>query len=97
MEHLVRILNERDRLTLEWLRQQVGDATLTAAVSRCSGPAKPYVSAVCRSLGLRAPEITARYRAPTAEGERSLASIRAILANVATRDSTSAHRRRVAI
>jgi hypothetical protein len=32
MEHLVRVQNERDRRTLAWLRERVGDASIAAAV-----------------------------------------------------------------
>jgi hypothetical protein len=86
MEHLVRILNDEDRRTLAWLRQQVGDAALGAAAERCSGPTKPYVSRVCRCLGLRPPAFRApRQHRVTATAERSLASIRAILAEAAAR------------
>jgi hypothetical protein len=46
MEHLVRILNDRDRRTLAWLRQQVGDAALAAAAERCAGPTRPCPGSV---------------------------------------------------
>jgi hypothetical protein len=81
MEHLVRVLNERDRRTLAWLRTQVGDAALTAAARLCSGPTKPYVSAVCRCLGVTTPHFSSsRSHNPTALAEQSLAVIRQILA-----------------
>jgi hypothetical protein len=48
MEHLVRVQNERDRRTLAWLRAHVGDAAIEAAAQRYAGPAKPYLSTVCR-------------------------------------------------
>jgi hypothetical protein len=81
MEHLVRVLNERDLCTLAWLRTQLGDAALTAAAQRCGGPTKPYVSAVCRYLGVTAPRYSAsRLHNPTATAEESLAVIRQILA-----------------
>ena len=54
MENLVRIYNERDRQTLEWLRARVSDDAIVAAVARCT-TAKPFVSAVCRQIGLRPP------------------------------------------
>lgn len=79
MEHLVRVLNDRDRRVLAWVREQVGDAAFADAASRC-GPAKPYISAVCRRLGLTVPAFRIAAHAPTATGERSLASIRRILA-----------------
>ncbi|CAB3808594.1 hypothetical protein LMG28614_06844 [Paraburkholderia ultramafica] len=91
MEHLVRVLNERDRRTLAWLRTQVGDAALTAAAERCGGPAKPYVSSVCRYLGVTAPQFSgARLHNPTATAEESLALIRQILTD--RNRSASLHR-----
>ncbi|MFM0342287.1 hypothetical protein PQR27_38240 [Paraburkholderia fungorum] len=84
--HLIRILNDKDRRTLASLRQQVGDAALGAAAERCGGPTKPYVSRVCRCLGLRPPIFgESRPHISTATAERSLASIRAILAAAAAR------------
>ncbi|SAL34020.1 hypothetical protein AWB69_03086 [Caballeronia udeis] len=53
MEHLVRLYNERDRRTLEWLCRHVGDAAIALAVERCATPGKPYISAVCRRLGVK--------------------------------------------
>lgn len=80
MEHLVRVQNERDRRTLAWLRERVGDPAIVAAVERC-GPSKPYLSAVCRTLGVAAPPFSATRRlAPSATAEQSLATIRQILA-----------------
>jgi hypothetical protein len=81
MEHLVRVYNERDRQTLEWLRRQVGDAVVVAAVERCSGPGKPYLSAVCRQLGVKAREFhLPRRPTPSPVAEQCLATIRGILA-----------------
>jgi len=81
MEHLVRVLNERDRRTLAWLRAQVGDAAIAAAAQQCGGP-KPYLSSVCRQLGVAAPRFSAPHQlAPSVAAERSLATIRKILAS----------------
>jgi hypothetical protein len=82
MEHLVRVYNEKDRQTLEWLRQHVGDAAIASAVERCTraGAGKPYVSAVCRRLGVRAPTFSAPRHTPSPVAEHSLATIRGILA-----------------
>ncbi|SDJ59458.1 hypothetical protein SAMN04487926_1713 [Paraburkholderia steynii] len=52
MEHLVRVYNEKDRQTLEWLRRHVDDAAIASAVAQCTGSGKPYLSIVCRSLGV---------------------------------------------
>ena len=82
MEHLVRVQNERDRRTLAWLRGQVGDAAIVAAAQRCGGPLKPYLSAVCRTLGVTAPRFSgARRPAPSSTAEQSLATTRQILAS----------------
>jgi hypothetical protein len=61
MEHLIRVVNERDRQLLEWLREQVGEKRLEAAAYRLSSDdrPKPYVSAVCRYLGLKPPSLRA--------------------------------------
>ncbi|WP_118183111.1 hypothetical protein [Paraburkholderia phosphatilytica] len=81
MEHLVRVVNEKDRQTLEWLRRQVGDAAIAAAVSQCEGPDKPWLSAVCRRLGVVPPAFPdVLPHTPTDVARQSLAAIRAILA-----------------
>lgn len=89
MEHLVRVQNERDRRTLAWLRGHVGDAAIVAAAQRCGGLSKPYLSAVCRTLGVTVPRFTATHRIrPSATAEQSLATIRQILA---PRNATAAN------
>jgi hypothetical protein len=63
MEHLIRILNEDDRQALAWLRTHVGDARLSVAARQLTAQreqfdgvrAKPYLSAVCRYLGVWPP------------------------------------------
>ena len=81
MEHLVRVQNERDLRTLAWLREKVGDAAIVAVAQR-HGPSKPYLSAVCRTLGVTAPRFSAPRRInPSAAAEQSLAAIRQILAS----------------
>jgi hypothetical protein len=82
MEHLVRVQNERDRRTLAWLRGHVGDAAIVAAAQRYGGPAKPYLSTLCRMLGVTVPQFSApRRRVASATAEQSLATIRQILAS----------------
>ncbi|MEM5387775.1 hypothetical protein VSR68_29860 [Paraburkholderia phymatum] len=89
MEHLVRVQNERDRRTLAWLRDQVGDAAIAAAAQRY-GASKPYLSAVCRTLGVKAPRFSApRHITPSAAAEQSLAAIREILASRTGRPTTA--------
>ncbi|MFP3558746.1 hypothetical protein SB861_50060 [Paraburkholderia sp. SIMBA_049] len=81
MEHLVRVYNENDRQTLEWLRRHVGDAAIAAAVERCTGSGKPYLSFVCRQLGVKTPAFHLPSRhSPSPVAEQSLAAIRHILA-----------------
>lgn len=81
MEHLVRVYNEKDRRTLEWLRRHVGDAAIAAAAEQCGGTGKPYLSAVCRRLGVKTPAFSAsRRNTPSPVAEASLATIRSILA-----------------
>jgi hypothetical protein len=81
MEHLVRICNEQDQQTLVWLRRHVGDAALTLAIQHCTGSHKPYLSAVCRRLGVNTPAFYALRRPPSSPiAEHALASIRRILA-----------------
>ena len=97
MEHLVRVQNERDRRTLAWLRAHVGDAAIAAAAHRYMGPAKPYLSTVCRMLGVTVPQFSAPCRrVASATAEQSLAAIRQILASSSGRQTpaTDALRRR---
>jgi hypothetical protein len=82
MEHLIRICSEKDRQVLGWLRQRVGDAAITRAAGQCAGNGKPYLSAVCRQLGVRIPMLaTPRAVEPSSVAEQSLAAIRGILAS----------------
>ncbi|WP_233874661.1 hypothetical protein [Paraburkholderia adhaesiva] len=82
MEHLVRIITERDRLVLAWLREHVGEAAIEKAVAQCGGTGKPYLSAICRRLGVRAPTLAmSRVIEPSPVAERSLCAIRGILAS----------------
>ena len=55
MNHLIRILNDGDRETLVWLCKHVGDVRVAAAARHLGGSGKPYLSAVCRYLGMRPP------------------------------------------
>ncbi|AUT74304.1 MULTISPECIES: hypothetical protein [Paraburkholderia] len=81
MEHLVRVYNEKDRQTLEWLRKHVGDAAIASAVAQCAGSGKPYLSTVCRCLGVRTPAFSAPLRQTSSlVADHSLATIRSILA-----------------
>ncbi|MCX4162892.1 MULTISPECIES: hypothetical protein [Paraburkholderia] len=93
MEHLLRVINESDRQTLAWLRTHVGDARVAAAArhlasrsdtgntGNANAPRKPYVSAVCRYLGVwpPAPDTPRLADDDHATGDRYLAQIRELL------------------
>jgi hypothetical protein len=82
MNHLIRILNDGDRETLVWLCKHVGDVRVAAAARHLGGSGKPYLSAVCRYLGMRPP--TPRQHSRPVEdctvGDSHLAQIRHLLA-----------------
>jgi hypothetical protein len=89
MEHLIRIVNEPDRQTLTWLRGQVGDERLESAALQLGRVRKPYVSAVCRYLGVWPPLWLRHPAQPNpvdhAVGDRYLSLIRRHLAAHAAR------------
>jgi hypothetical protein len=94
MEHLIRILNDDDRQALAWLRTHVGDARLSAGVRQLTAQqeqfvgvqAKPYLSAVCRYLGVwpPAPRRSTRNIADHRVADQHLARIRQLLARSST-------------
>ena len=72
MEQWVRVQNEHDRQVLAWLRERVGDAAVTAAAQACArGDTKPYLSTVCRQLGLSVPPFTRHGASADGIGERT--------------------------
>ena len=89
MEDLVRVQNEYDRLVLAWLRSHVGDRALRQAALKLAGPEggdsrrKPYLSTVCRLLGVQPPPRRTLHARSAAQrrvvGDRYLREIRAIL------------------
>lgn len=80
MEEWVRVQNERDRKVLAWLRGQVSDTAIATAARACAkGDSKPYLSSVCRQLGLKAPSMPSRSQTNEAVGERHLAAMYEIL------------------
>ena len=80
MEQSVRVQNEHDRQVLAWLRERVGDAAVTAAAQACArGETKPYLSMVCRQLGLSVPRFTRHGASADGVGERHLAAMYEIL------------------
>lgn len=84
MEHLIRIVNETDRQILAWLRSQAGDERVARAAQQMGRTRKPYLSAVCRYLGVWPPAALrhppAREQADHAVGDRYLSLIRQHLA-----------------
>jgi hypothetical protein len=86
MEQWVRVQNDHDRQVLAWLRDQVGDAAVAAAAQACGrGDSKPYLSTVCRQLGLPVPRFSRRVARTDGVGEGHLAAIYAILRAPSTR------------
>jgi hypothetical protein len=82
MNQLIRILNDGDRETLAWLRKHVGDVRVAAAARHLGGNGKPYLSAVCRYLGVR-PPTPHQHSRPVEDctiGDNYLARIRQLLA-----------------
>ncbi|MFL9990367.1 hypothetical protein PQR34_18315 [Paraburkholderia sediminicola] len=82
MNQLIRILNDGDRETLAWLRKHVGDVRVATAARHLGGNGKPYVSAVCRYLGVRppTPHQPSRPVEDCTVGDNYLAQIRQLLA-----------------
>ncbi|MEC3769534.1 MULTISPECIES: hypothetical protein [Cupriavidus] len=92
MEHLIRVQNDYDRQVLAWLRGRIGDAALQSAVHRLASPRKPYLSTLCRSLGIRPPS-RRQFAAETARihravGDSYLARIREILARAPAQEAS---------
>ncbi|PRX90054.1 hypothetical protein [Paraburkholderia sp. BL25I1N1] len=82
MNQLIRILNDGDRETLASLRKHVGDVRVAAAARHLGSNGKPYVSAVCRYLGVR-PPTPHQHSRPVEDcmvGDNYLAQIRELLA-----------------
>jgi len=80
MEQWVRVQNERDRQVLAWLRAHVGDLAIIDAAGQCGvATAKPYLSAICRKLGVAPPRAAFAAFQPGQVGEQHLAYIYQIL------------------
>jgi hypothetical protein len=79
MEQWVRVRNEQDRQLLKWLIDAVGEAAIVKAAHGCArGDAKPYLSTVCRQLGVSVPRLSIQ-RSPGEVGEQQLQAIYHIL------------------
>lgn len=80
MEQWVRVQNEHDRNVLAWLRARVGDTAITSAAQACApSDSKPYLSAVCRHLGLSTRDVPVTIPITAAVGDRHLAAMYEIL------------------
>ena len=71
------VANDRDRRSLVWLREQVGDAAIAAAVAQLAGQRRPYVSNVAKALGIAIPSDLALTAADTARAR--LAALRSLI------------------
>lgn len=47
--------NQRDERVFAWIRAQVGDKAIASAIADLPGNRKPYVSNLCKALGLNPP------------------------------------------
>jgi hypothetical protein len=80
MEQWVRVRNDQDRQLLKWLIETVGDAAIVKAAQACArGDAKPYLSTVCRQLGVSVPRLSTQRSHPGEVGEQHLQAIYQIL------------------
>ena len=52
--------SNRDRRTLAWLIEQVGESAVEHACARLAGKRKPYPSNLAKTLGLKPPESLCR-------------------------------------
>ena len=90
MEQWVRVQNEHDRKVLAWLRERAGDVAVTAAAQACArGDTKPYLSTVCRQLGLSVPRFIRHGASPDGVGEQHLAAMYEILRAPSARQLTT--------
>jgi hypothetical protein len=80
MEQWVRVRNEQDRQLLKWLTETLGEPAVVNAAHVCAlGDAKPYLSAVCRRLGVSVPRFSTERPQPGEIGEQHLQAIYHIL------------------
>ena len=90
MEQWVRVQNEHDRKVLAWLRERAGDVAVTAAAQACArGDTKPYLSTVCRQLGLSVPRFIRHGASAYGVGEQHLAAMYEILRAPSARQLTT--------
>ncbi|QIE29875.1 hypothetical protein SBC1_76330 (plasmid) [Caballeronia sp. SBC1] len=80
MEQWVRVRNEQDHQLLRWLVEAVGEAAIAKAAQACArGDAKPYLSTVCRQLGVSVPRLSTPRSQSGGVGEQHLQAIYRIL------------------
>jgi len=69
-DYTIPLDNERDRRTLAWLRSTVGDDAIRDAIGRLAGRRRPFVSNLCRVLGVEVPiEVVEPSKAPLSREE----------------------------
>lgn len=89
LEHRLRIVNDTDRQILAWLSARVDEVRIGRALHQLGRYRKPYVSALCRYLGVRPPISIVRPAPRTithhAVGDHYLSLIRQHLAHHAAR------------
>lgn len=94
MEQWVRVRNERDRRLLKRLIEVVGETDIVNAVHNCSRDgAKPYLSTVCRHLGVSVQTLLSQHCQPGRIGEQHLQAIDRILQRPRTDPERVANRR----
>lgn len=62
---------DRDRRTLAWLREEVGDVAIIDATSRLAGNRKLFVSNIAKVLGVKVPDRLAVTDSTTAQQHTS--------------------------
>lgn len=71
------LANDRDRRVLDWLRSVVGDAAILAALQGLAGGRRPYVSNLCKVLGVSPPKTLAL--TPMADARQRLSDLKRLL------------------
>lgn len=73
------IANDRDRRTLAWLRDCVGDVAIIKVTGRLAGNRKPYPTNIAKILGLPIPETVALPPSDLERVRERLAGLKSIL------------------
>lgn len=72
------ILNDRDRRVLSWLKSQFADEQILQALANISGQRKPFLSNVCKVLGVTVPDTV--LATPAGQARKHLDAAKALLA-----------------